>query len=90
MKCEHCGAWQSYDVKHKLFHCTPECEAKQMSTFNLKDSLMTSNKSTAQLDTNKSKGTDLNVKSTAQDDKVIMTGCPDEMEELFGNDSRGE
>ena len=39
MICERCGAWLHYNAKLKHFYCTPECEAKQMSEFNLKDSL---------------------------------------------------
>ena len=44
MICEHCGNWLRYDVKHILFYCTPKCEAQQMSTFNLKESLETEKK----------------------------------------------
>ncbi len=47
----------------------------------------TGNSSTAQKNIKKTKTRDLHVKSTAQDDKIIMTGCPEEMEDLFGKDS---
>jgi len=42
---------------------------------------------TAQQDINKTKTLNLHEKSNAQQEKIIMTGCPDEMEDLFGNDS---